>query len=271
MSETKTIQDLTGQLDRFIQNLPFKAGRLSNKEWERKPNPEKWSKKEILGHLIDSALNNLKRFTEIQYQLGTYQVVTYQQDRLVKVNQYQKQHLSHLLRMWTTLNQQISKVWENTDPQLLQTPVLLPDLKTKHDLEWLMADYVRHLDHHVRQIFDHVQDWSAEWPYRVTVAQAYHELEKASPAKFVKVLEHGSMEVEIYVPEGEDLQQPHTRDELYFVISGHGTFVNGNVRHPFQPGDALFVPAGVEHRFEDFSNDFRTWVVFYGPEGGEAD
>jgi mannose-6-phosphate isomerase-like protein (cupin superfamily) len=89
-------------------------------------------------------------------------------------------------------------------------------------------------------------------------------------APFADVMAHGSMAVEIYAPQGEDLQQPHTRDELYFVIEGHGRFINGDASHDVGPGDCLFVAAGVEHRFIDFTPDFKTWVVFYGPEGGEA-
>jgi len=81
---------------------------------------------------------------------------------------------------------------------------------------------------------------------------------------------HGSLEVEVYSPQDSDPQQPHSRDEVYVIISGSGWFVNGDERSRFQPGDLLFVPAGVVHRFEDFSADFATWVVFYGPEGGEA-
>jgi len=54
------------------------------------------------------------------------------------------------------------------------------------------------------------------------------------------------------------------------VARGRGQFLNGGVRHPFGPGDVLFVPAGVVHRFEDFSDDLAVWVFFYGPEGGEA-
>jgi mannose-6-phosphate isomerase-like protein (cupin superfamily) len=75
--------------------------------------------------------------------------------------------------------------------------------------------------------------------------------------------------VEIYKPVSEDLQTPHTRDEIYVVIAGTGFFVAGETRQSFRPGAFLFVPAGVAHRFEDFTNDFATWVFFYGPEGGE--
>ena len=87
---------------------------------------------------------------------------------------------------------------------------------------------------------------------------------------FIELFKHGSLVVEAYRPEKVDLQTPHTRDEIYVVISGSGSFRNGAVRHRFEPGQVLFVPAGVEHRFEDFSPDFATWVFFYGPEGGEA-
>ena len=86
---------------------------------------------------------------------------------------------------------------------------------------------------------------------------------------FVELFAHGSLSVEIYKPLGQDLQTPHTRDEVYVVVSGSGEFVNGGERKPFESGELLFVPAGVEHRFENFSDDFATWVIFYGPEGGE--
>ncbi|WP_420319954.1 cupin domain-containing protein [Flagellimonas sp.] len=86
---------------------------------------------------------------------------------------------------------------------------------------------------------------------------------------FMTLFEHGTLTVEIYKPEKVDLQQPHTRDEVYVVVSGTGEFLNGATRTTFAPGDFLFVPAGVEHRFENFTDDFSTWVLFYGPEGGE--
>jgi mannose-6-phosphate isomerase-like protein (cupin superfamily) len=105
---------------------------------------------------------------------------------------------------------------------------------------------------------------------RATVAGAMGLLPGRDGERFARVLGHGSMELEVYAPRGADPQTPHTRDELYVVVSGTGEFVNGPERHPFGPGDVLFVPAGVEHRFEGFTDDLIVWVVFYGPEGGEA-
>ncbi len=80
---------------------------------------------------------------------------------------------------------------------------------------------------------------------------------------------HGSMTLRYYAPKGEDNQTPHDQDELYIVASGQGTFLREDRKVAFGPGDVLFAAAGEEHRFVDFSEDFATWVVFYGPEGGE--
>jgi mannose-6-phosphate isomerase-like protein (cupin superfamily) len=104
---------------------------------------------------------------------------------------------------------------------------------------------------------------------RATVAGALERLPGPGGERVARVMGHGTMEVGVYAPRGRDPQGPHSRDEVYFVVSGGGEFVNGPERHPFGPGDALFVPAGVEHRFEDFTDDLVVWVVFYGPEDGE--
>ena len=96
------------------------------------------------------------------------------------------------------------------------------------------------------------------------------KLLEESEEKFKTVFEHGTLSVEIYKPEQVDLQTPHDRDEVYIVISGTGEFLNGEERVKFGPGDFLFVPAYREHRFENFSEDFSTWVLFYGPVGGES-
>ncbi len=103
---------------------------------------------------------------------------------------------------------------------------------------------------------------------RLTINRALRELANHGD-RFKVMFEHGSLVVEIYRPVGIDNQTPHSRDEVYVVISGTGIFVNGDSRMAFEPGEVLFVPAGTEHRFEDFTDDFATWVFFYGPEGGE--
>lgn len=80
---------------------------------------------------------------------------------------------------------------------------------------------------------------------------------------------HGTLEVEIYAPRDSDPQNPHEKDEVYVVAQGSGDFVCGAERVKFVVGDLLFVPAGEAHRFENFTDDFAAWVIFYGPEGGE--
>jgi mannose-6-phosphate isomerase-like protein (cupin superfamily) len=79
----------------------------------------------------------------------------------------------------------------------------------------------------------------------------------------------GTMSVGFYAPTDSDPQQPHKRDEIYIIHAGTGDLVIGEVTHPFQPGDVFFVGSGVEHRFEAMSDDFGSWVVFWGPPGGE--
>jgi mannose-6-phosphate isomerase-like protein (cupin superfamily) len=86
---------------------------------------------------------------------------------------------------------------------------------------------------------------------------------------YAELFRHGTLAIEIYAPRGTDLQQPHTRDELYVVAAGSGTFFVEGQRFPFVAGDALFVAAGEVHRFENFTSDLMVWVMFYGPEGGE--
>ena len=74
----------------------------------------------------------------------------------------------------------------------------------------------------------------------------------------------GDIEIRIYTPRGHDPQTPHDRDELYIVATGHGNFRVGERVEAFAPGALLYVAAHEVHRFEDFSDDFATWVVFYG-------
>jgi mannose-6-phosphate isomerase-like protein (cupin superfamily) len=105
--------------------------------------------------------------------------------------------------------------------------------------------------------------------FQVRFKDALAQIPKREERKFASVFEHGSLEVEIYTPKDVDRQQPHSRDEAYIIARGKGEFVQGEQRVKFVTGDFLFAPAGVSHRFENFSKDFVAWVLFYGPQGGE--
>jgi len=106
--------------------------------------------------------------------------------------------------------------------------------------------------------------------HHLTVGQALARLPSPEGDRFIELFRHGTLAVELYAPRGDDPQTPHTRDEVYVVVQGSGYFRNGGDRHRFGPGDVLFVPAQVPHRFEEFSDDLAVWVFFYGPEGGES-
>src|SRR5215470_1443388 len=101
-----------------------------------------------------------------------------------------------------------------------------------------------------------------------SVAGALRKLETVYGVRSLTLFEHGGLQVKMYAPRGRDSQKPHARDELYIVARGSGVFFDGVSRRRFQTGDVIFAPAGVQHRFEDFTDDFAVWVMFYGPEGG---
>ncbi len=111
---------------------------------------------------------------------------------------------------------------------------------------------------------------------KATIAEAMRQLPFPADEKWklgvwdVEVMRHGTMSVQYFAPKQHDFQTPHTQDELYVIISGSGEFELAGEVMPFAVGDVLFVAAGVDHRFVRFSDDFATWVIFYGPIGGEA-
>ena len=83
---------------------------------------------------------------------------------------------------------------------------------------------------------------------------------------FAELFRRDTLSVEIYKPDRVDLQNPHHQDELYIIIAGSGDFRYDQEIIPFNSGDFLFVPAGVVHRFQNFTDDFSTWVIFFGPK-----
>ena len=106
-------------------------------------------------------------------------------------------------------------------------------------------------------------------PLRSTVAEARSAPIPAG-SRSALLMRHGTMTLRHYKPEGTDPQTPHDQDEIYVVIAGAGRFTVDGETVDFGPGDALFAAAGSDHHFFDFSDDFETWVIFYGDRGGEA-
>jgi mannose-6-phosphate isomerase-like protein (cupin superfamily) len=92
----------------------------------------------------------------------------------------------------------------------------------------------------------------------------------SAAARYHEALRRGTMSLGLYVPRGEDTQEPHRQDELYIIVQGSGVFVKNGERRDFKVNDVIFVEAGADHRFETFTPDFQTWVVFWGPKGGEG-
>lgn len=105
--------------------------------------------------------------------------------------------------------------------------------------------------------------------YKISLADAKEKLKMETELPFTALLHHGSMSIEYFAPKDKDTQQPHLQDEIYIIASGKSNFICGKEYFDCEKGDVLFVPAGMEHRFENFSDDFATWVIFYGPRGGE--
>jgi mannose-6-phosphate isomerase-like protein (cupin superfamily) len=100
---------------------------------------------------------------------------------------------------------------------------------------------------------------------KISLENARERLQAANQ-RFVELLRTEDCSIELYAPVGEDKQEPHSQDELYVISRGHGMFRRGTEVTPFVTGDALFVPARMEHRFEEFSDDFEAWVIFVGPQ-----
>jgi mannose-6-phosphate isomerase-like protein (cupin superfamily) len=86
----------------------------------------------------------------------------------------------------------------------------------------------------------------------------------------VAVLRRGSLDVVLGLPMPPNQQTPHAQDEIYVIVRGRGVLVHDGKRDSFQSGDLLFVAAGCEHHYEDFTEDLALWRVFYGPSGGEV-
>jgi hypothetical protein len=141
-------KNITSDLSSMIRDQVVIFSKASEADYARKPASGKWSKQEILGHLIDSASNNIQRFIRGQYESDS--AIQYEQDTWVRLNHYQDARLSDLIDLWRLLNDRIVRILEKMPTENFQKTSKVGN--KAYTLEWLMEDYVRHLKHHLAQI-----------------------------------------------------------------------------------------------------------------------
>ncbi|ETT81537.1 DinB family protein [Viridibacillus sp. FSL R5-0477] len=137
----------------WIYYVPKEIKRMSEIDVSKKPSPTKWSKKEILGHLCDSAIMNIERFIKIQYEKQPYVLPTYNQNEWVAKQNYQDTPIEEILTLFYVLNKQIIAIINNIpdEKRAYLCDIGNNELKT---LEWLIQDYYDHMEHHLKkQIF----------------------------------------------------------------------------------------------------------------------
>lgn len=139
------------ELNRILREYEALLLQLEEEKIASRPGPGKWSKKEILGHLADSAQNNLRRFVVSQYE--EIPKIVYKQDFWVTSNDYANVSKKDLIGLWKLLNLQICRVLENT-PETNASRLCNTDDPEPHTISWLAEDYIKHLLHHLHQILD---------------------------------------------------------------------------------------------------------------------
>lgn len=123
--------------------------RIGEKDWVNKPAPDKWSKKEILGHLVDSAQNNIRRFINAQYEEKPS--IRYNQDQWVAINHYQDWEPGDIITLWYLLNKQLCHIMNHTPESLYDRSC---QTEAPHTIQWLAADYIKHLQHHLHAVLN---------------------------------------------------------------------------------------------------------------------
>lgn len=146
------MKKVTEELQQIVAEYSARISSIPEKEFSAKPLPNKWSKKEVLGHLIDSAQNNLRRFICGQYEVTPPHII-YDQDFWASANAYHSSKSQDVILLWQLINNRVCNVL-NTMPadnygKVCNTGRTETQL---HSLEWLAEDYVKHMKHHLNQI-----------------------------------------------------------------------------------------------------------------------
>jgi len=147
---TDNVELCLSQLIHILDTIPTKLRAFSEEEFSSIPIPGKWSKKQILGHLIDSATNNHHRFVRAQFD--DKPTILYEQESWNEYSYYQSMSQEHIISFWEMYNRHIVELTQRIPAELLSRECMMSDGKG-YSIAWLFEDYVRHLEHHLRQIF----------------------------------------------------------------------------------------------------------------------
>ncbi len=144
------IEKAINRLTNIIDKVPTKLSEFNESVMSEKQLPTKWSKKQILGHLIDSATNNHQRFVRGQFE--TNPEITYDQNKWNEFSFYQEMESQQIIKFWTIYNTQLLEIIKRIPSNSLKNQIKVGDnLLT---IEFLIVDYVDHLEHHLKQIID---------------------------------------------------------------------------------------------------------------------
>jgi hypothetical protein len=143
------MKSTASELEKIINRRLHDLEEIPEAEFALKPSPVKWSKKEILGHLIDSAESNIRRFVVAQYEDSP--AIVYNQDKWVAIVNYQQWKTSDIIHLWFFLNKQVCDILKNISPEMAQKKCQTQEL---HTIEWLAKDYIKHLKHHLHAVLN---------------------------------------------------------------------------------------------------------------------
>lgn len=145
------MEQIISRLTYLVTRVPVQLQTFSESELTKRPALDKWSKKEIVGHLCDSAINNLSRFIKVQFEEQPFVVTRYEQDQWVKLQKYQGADIETILKLWENLNLSIIRVVSAISELKLGYVCELYNGEIV-TLEWMIRDYVAHMEHHLEQI-----------------------------------------------------------------------------------------------------------------------
>ena len=143
------MKKISAQLQDIVLVSSDKMKKMSSGDWEFRKTPEKWSKKESLGHLIDSAANNHQRFVRAQY--GNKTPISYDGDAWVKTQDYNTEPALVLVELWKYYNIHLAHVISKI-PSDKYNALFYADAKEPVTLDWIVNDYIKHLEYHLKQI-----------------------------------------------------------------------------------------------------------------------